>query len=91
MKTGKQKSEDIYLACRDYHKWNSRNKHRFDIESFNNKVKKCHDLEKKYSIRKDGLIKILRLDEYRGNKVDSGNVEGRNRSKSNGNQAEHDH
>ena len=90
MKTGKEKSHDIYLACKDFHKWNSCNMHRFDIETFNNKIKKCNDLEKKYGIKKNGLLKILRLDEYRGNKINSGNVEGRDRILPNSGQIKND-
>ena len=90
MKTGKQKSHDIYMACKDFHKWNSCNMHRFDLESFYNKIKKCNELEKKHGIKKNGLLTILRLDEYRGNKVDPRNVEGRSRIEPNGGQVKHD-
>ena len=77
MKTGKEKSHDIYLACNEYHQWNNINQYKQGIESYTDKLKKCHELETKYKIKKHGLIAILRLDEFRGHKINQRTMAGR--------------
>jgi hypothetical protein len=66
MKTGKQKSHDMYLACQIYHKWNGKNKFNASIQVHLSKIKKANEIEEKYQIARGGLVAILGLANYRG-------------------------
>jgi hypothetical protein len=85
MKTGKEKSHDLYLACQEYIKWNGRNRFDSSIEIHKSKIKKAHELEKKYTIKRGGLVRILRLDEYHGKRTDTGTMAEGSRKQSHSN------
>lgn len=81
-----QKSHAIFHGCNDYHKWNKINERDSGLEVYKLKIKKAHELERKYKLKRDCLIRILRLDEYRGSKTNKGTMAAGGRKQSYSNQ-----